>query len=88
MILILDLGTTLGWVVSVTLPPRFTPGKDPWYPLHRRLGGPQSWSGHRDWSKNPFPLPVIEPRSSSLHSFSSGGDRTPVVQSAFIFLWR
>jgi hypothetical protein len=20
-------------------------GKDPWYPLYRRLGGPQSWSG-------------------------------------------
>jgi hypothetical protein len=28
--------------------PRFYPrGKDPWYPLYRRLGGPQSWSGHR-----------------------------------------
>jgi hypothetical protein len=25
----------------------FTPwGKSPWYPLHRRLGGPQSQSGH------------------------------------------
>jgi hypothetical protein len=23
-------------------------GKDPQYPLYRRLGGPQSWSGHRD----------------------------------------
>jgi hypothetical protein len=22
-------------------------GKDPTYPLDRRLGGPQSWSGHR-----------------------------------------
>jgi hypothetical protein len=28
--------------------PRFTPGgKDPRYPLYRRLGGPQSRSGHR-----------------------------------------
>jgi hypothetical protein len=25
------------------LPPR---GKSPWYPLDRRLDGPQSWSGH------------------------------------------
>jgi hypothetical protein len=26
----------------------FTPwGRDPQYPLYRRLGGPQSWSGHR-----------------------------------------
>jgi hypothetical protein len=24
-----------------------TPGKDIWYPLDRKLGGPQSWSGHR-----------------------------------------
>jgi hypothetical protein len=23
-------------------------GKRPWYPSDRRLGGPQSWSGHRD----------------------------------------
>jgi len=22
-------------------------GKDPWYPLDRRLDGPQSWSGHK-----------------------------------------
>jgi hypothetical protein len=37
-----------GWVVSVTPRPRFYPrGKDPRYPLYRRLGGPQSRSGHR-----------------------------------------
>jgi hypothetical protein len=34
----------------------------PRYPLDRRLGGPQSWSGHRGQRKNPFPLPGIEPR--------------------------
>jgi hypothetical protein len=38
-------------------------GKDPRYPLDRRLGGPQSWSGQR-LEKNPLPLLVIEPRSS------------------------
>jgi hypothetical protein len=38
-------------------------GKDPRYPLHRRLGGPQSRSGHRGYRKNPLPLPGIEPRS-------------------------
>jgi hypothetical protein len=37
--LILDLGTKWGSVVSVTL--------YPWYPLNRRLGGPQSYSRHR-----------------------------------------
>jgi hypothetical protein len=39
-------------------------GKDPQYPLYRKLGGPQSWSGHRLEEK----------------SFASAGDRTPVVQ--------
>jgi hypothetical protein len=38
-------------------------GKDPRYPLYRRLGGPQSRSGHRGYRKNPLPLPGIEPRS-------------------------
>jgi hypothetical protein len=36
-----------------------------WYPLHMRLGGLQNWSGHRLEEK----------------SFTSVGDRTPVVQS-------
>jgi hypothetical protein len=38
-------------------------GKDPRYPLYRRLGGPQSRSGHRGYRKNPLLLPGIEPRS-------------------------
>jgi hypothetical protein len=42
LLLILDLSTRWGWVVRVT--PR---GKDPRYPLYRRLGRPQSRSGHR-----------------------------------------
>jgi hypothetical protein len=43
-------------------------GKDPRYPLDRRLGGPQSRSGRRDWEKNPLPLsgsnldhPIVQP---------------------------
>jgi hypothetical protein len=48
---------------SSSRPDRASPrGKDPRYPLYRRLGGPQSWSGHR----GPLPLPGIEPHSSSL----------------------
>jgi len=39
-------------------------GKDPQYPLDRRLGGPQSWSGHRGWRKNPLPLLKFKFRSS------------------------
>jgi hypothetical protein len=48
-------------VALATLYPR---GKDPRYPLLRRLGGPQSWSGHKLEEK----------------SFASAGDRAPVVQ--------
>jgi hypothetical protein len=51
-------------VVSVTPRPCLYPrGKDPRYPLDRKLGEPQSRSGHRGYRKNPFPPPGIEPRS-------------------------
>jgi hypothetical protein len=36
-------------------------GKGPWYPLDRRLGGPQSRSGRGGEEKNSRPLPRIEP---------------------------
>jgi hypothetical protein len=38
-------------------------GKDPRYPLDKRLGGPQSWSGHGLDGKSSLPLPGIKPRS-------------------------
>jgi hypothetical protein len=43
---------------SATRPGRaLPPGKGPpRYPLYRRLGGPQSRSGHRGYRKNPFRL--------------------------------
>jgi hypothetical protein len=47
------------------LPPR---GKDPWYPLDRRLGRTHNFSGHRRRRKNPLPLPGNEPRASKLLS--------------------
>jgi hypothetical protein len=37
-------------------------GKDPRYPLERRLDGPQSRSGHRGYKKNLLALPGIESR--------------------------
>jgi hypothetical protein len=40
-------------------------GKDSRYPLYRRLGGPQSRSGHRGYGKNLLPLLGIEPGSPS-----------------------
>jgi hypothetical protein len=36
-------------------------GKSPWYLWHRRLGGPQSRSGHSSGGKNCQPLPGLEP---------------------------
>jgi hypothetical protein len=46
----LDIGE---W--SASRPGRaLAPGKGLRYPLYRRLGGPQSRSGHRGYRKNPF----------------------------------
>jgi hypothetical protein len=48
-------------VVSFTPPPLYPQGNSPWYPLDRRLGGPQSRSGRRSEEKNSQPPPGIEP---------------------------
>jgi hypothetical protein len=59
--LILVLGTRCRWVVSFTPWPLYPQGKSPWYPLDRRLGGPQSRSGRGGEEKNSQPAPGIEP---------------------------
>jgi hypothetical protein len=53
------------------------PGNESWYPLDRRQGGPQSWSGHGVEENNSQPPTGIEPRSidrptrsQSLHRLS------------------
>jgi hypothetical protein len=48
-------------VVSFTPRPLYRQGKSPWYPLDRRLDGPQSRSGCGG-EKNSQPLPGLEPR--------------------------
>jgi hypothetical protein len=58
-----DLGTRWRWVVSFTPRPLYPQGKSPWYPLYRRLGGPQSRSGHDGKEKNSQPPPGIDPRT-------------------------
>jgi hypothetical protein len=51
-------------------PPALLPGKSLWYPLDRRLGGPQSHSGHGgDEEKNSQSLPGIEPYNPDLPNF-------------------
>jgi hypothetical protein len=58
---ILDLGARWRWVVRYTPRPRYPKGRSPWYPLCRRLGGPQSRSGCSGEGKNPQSLPGLEP---------------------------
>jgi hypothetical protein len=41
--------------------PFYPQGKSPWFPLDRRLGGPQSRSGRGGEGKNSQPPPGIEP---------------------------
>jgi hypothetical protein len=49
-------------VVSFTLPPLSPQKKNPWCPLDRRLGGPQSRSGRGGEEKNSqLELPIIQP---------------------------
>jgi hypothetical protein len=63
---ILDLSTRWRRVFSFTPLPLYPQGKSPWYPLDRRLGGPQSWSGCSGEEKNSQSLlgldsPIIQP---------------------------
>jgi hypothetical protein len=57
---ILDLGTRCRWVVSFKLRPFYPQRKRPWYPLDRRLDGPQNRSGRGGEEKNSQPLPGLE----------------------------
>jgi hypothetical protein len=56
----------MGWVVSVTSRPRFTPWKG--VPIGQEAAWPQKWSGHWGYRKIPLSLPGIKPRSPGLQS--------------------
>jgi hypothetical protein len=58
---ILGLSTSWRWVVSFTPWPVYSQGRKPWYPLDRRLGGPQNRSGRGNQEKNSRHLPGLEP---------------------------
>jgi hypothetical protein len=49
-------------LVSFTPRLLYFQGKNPWYPLDRRLGGLQSRSGRGGEDKNSEPQPGLEPR--------------------------
>jgi hypothetical protein len=54
---IVVLGTSWSWEVSFPPRPHSPRGNRPRYPLDRRLGGPQSWSGRygRERGETPWP---------------------------------
>jgi hypothetical protein len=58
---IIDLGTGWRWVVSFTPRLLYPKGNSLLYTLDRRLGGPQSRSGHDGEEKYSQPLPGLEP---------------------------
>jgi hypothetical protein len=59
----LDLGTSWSWVVSFAPLVLYPRGKIPQYPLDRRLGGPQSWSGRHGEVKILAPTGTQTPTS-------------------------
>jgi hypothetical protein len=63
----LNIGTSWRWVVSFTPPSLYPQGKSSWFPLVRKLGGPQSWSGRRGEEKilDPTETRTPTPCSSS-----------------------
>jgi hypothetical protein len=64
----------------VTLPP----GKQPWYPLYRGLGGPHSRSEHYGEEKNLLPLPGIKPQILDHGACSLVATRSELFQLNFI----
>jgi hypothetical protein len=51
----------VGQVVSFAHWPLYTQGKNPSFPLNRRLGGPHNKSGQFEEIIHPLPLPVDKP---------------------------
>jgi hypothetical protein len=66
VLLILNICTRWGWAVSITLRPRFSPGKGPPLPIEQEAG----------WTPEPVWTQRLEEKSSA-----SVEDRTPVVHS-------
>jgi hypothetical protein len=58
-------------VISFTSRPLYPQGKNPWYPLDRILGGPQSRSGRGGEEKNSSPRRESNPRTPSVNCYST-----------------
>jgi hypothetical protein len=84
--LFFDLGTRWRWVVRFTSRPLYPQGKSPWYPLDRRLGGPQSHSGCGGEEKNSQPPPAILILSPHLHLDLPSGLLPSVFDQHFVYI--
>jgi hypothetical protein len=82
---ILDEGTQQRWVVILAPWPLHPGERAPWYPLDRRLGAPQSWSGWYAEEKNLLPLPKIKPWVSSMQPITIP---TELSSSKSMCAWR
>jgi hypothetical protein len=60
-----DLGIILRWVVSFTPQPLLPRKNSPWYPLCKRLGGPQNRSGRCGAEESLLPCREPNPRRPS-----------------------
>jgi hypothetical protein len=82
---ILDLGTRWRLVVSFTPRPLYPQEKNAWYPLYRRLGGPQSRSGRGSDEIISCPLPGLEPPIIQLVARQCRGQECVELQDEFTF---
>jgi hypothetical protein len=60
------------------------PWKEPRYPLDRKLGGPQSRSGHGGGEKNSQPPPGIEPQNPDRPASSLVAISTEITRLYFL----
>jgi hypothetical protein len=67
-------------VVSFTPRPLYSEGKSPWFPLDRRLGGPQSRSGRVVKRKIPSPHRESNPKLIKINFVSQGSSDSIVTR--------
>jgi hypothetical protein len=67
----LHLGAGWRWVVNLTPRPLYPQGRNPRYPLERRLGSPQNWSGRLGEEKIFYPTGTRTPTPSVVQPVAS-----------------
>jgi hypothetical protein len=75
-----------GGGVSTPCPSCITSGKETWYPLYKKLGGPQGWSGWM-WKISSLPgldLQTIQPIASRYTNYAVLNKLQIVVKNAWL----